>query len=81
MDEEGGGAVVNIDLAPVVAKLDDVAKSLTPDTKKIIRDCAITLFTNTNFELSSNSPVQIAKDCITRAMIMAKELKEQKIID
>lgn len=46
----------------------------------IIRKCAITMFTNTNFDLTDKTPFQIAKECINRAVIIVNELKNQKII-
>lgn len=81
MGEEAGETVINIDLSKVENKLEEISKSLTSDTKKIVRDCAITLFTNINFENINESPIQIAKNCIMRALILAKELKEQNLLD
>ena len=86
MGEEitGGGAAtqvtVNFDIDSLNDKLDDLIKSLTPDNKKIIRDCALTLYTNTNFESSSKSPIIIAKECVDRALILAKELQNRNLL-
>ena len=81
MDEEAGGAIVNIDLSKVELNLNQIVKSLAPDSKKIVRDCAITLYTNTNFEMNEKSPIQIAHECVNRAIIMGRELKLQGLID
>lgn len=79
----GGGAAqvtINFDINSLNNKLDDLIKSLTPDNKKIIRDCALTLYTNTNFESSNKSPIFIAKDCVDRALILAKELQNRNLL-
>ena len=75
------GVVVNIDLSTINQKLEEINKSLSVDTKNLIKNCAVTLFTNTNFDVIDRSPVQVAKDCIARALIMAKELQNQGIIE
>ena len=80
---EAGAAqvTVNFDLDSLNNKLDDVVKSLSKDNKAIIRDCAITLFTNTNFDNNSKNPHQIAGDCVNRALILAQVLKNENLID
>jgi hypothetical protein len=83
----GGGAaagatvVNNIDFTEVNEQLKKIAESLTQSSKAIIRDCAITLYTNTNFSATGASPIQVAKQCIANALILAKELQNQNLLD
>ena len=51
------------------------------ERRNIIKEVALTLFTNTNFEVDKRAPIQIAKDCIAKALLMTKEIKDQKIIN
>ena len=80
MADTGGGGV-NIDTSGIVSSLNKVAEALTPANKTIIRDCAIRLFSNTNFDNNSKSPIQIAKDCVSRALILAKEMQSQGLLE
>jgi hypothetical protein len=83
MGEEGGATnvSVNFDISSLNNKLDEIKQTLSSDTKAIVRDCAITLFTNTNFYNNDESPIAIAKKCIDRALIIAKELQSQNLLD
>ena len=82
MDEEASGqTTVNIDLSIVNDKLSEITNLLSTDNKAIIRDCALTLYTNTNFYNNEDSPIKIAKDCVARALIIAKELQSQGLLD
>lgn len=85
MDEESGGTiapVINnyIDFSTINNYLEGISSALNPTNKTIIRNCAISLFVNTNFEYTKKSSVQIAKECVERALIMAKELKNQNLL-
>jgi len=71
--EGEGNATVNIDLNPLVA-------ALKKDDKQLVRDCAITLYTNTNFDHNEKSNFQIAQESVDRAVIMISELKKRGII-
>jgi hypothetical protein len=71
---------VNFDIDSLNNKLDEIKKTLSNDSKAIIRDCAITLYTNTNFDNNTLSPIVIAKKCVERALIMANELKNQNLL-
>ena len=51
------------------------------ERRNIIRDCAIALFTNTNFDTDKRSTIVIAKECVAKALLMTKEIKDQKIIE
>ena len=83
----GGGAaagatvVNNIDFTEVNEQLKKISESLTQSSKAIIRDCAITLYTYTNFSATGASPIQVAKQCIANALILAKELQNQNLLD
>lgn len=78
MGEENGStsAVVNIDLSGVIEKLD----LLKISKNAIIRNIAITLYTNTNFDTTNKSPIQIADECIAKALIMAKALNDKNLL-
>ena len=85
-EESGGGAAVapvvnnNIDFNEVNTYLEGISTALTPTNKTIIRNCALTLFANTNFDYNKKSPIQIAKECVDRAFIIANELKSRNLL-
>lgn len=87
MDEEinDGSAVApvvnnNIDFSEVNTYLEGISTALTPTNKTIIRNCALTLFANTIFDNNRKSPIQIAKECVDRAFIIANELESRNLL-
>ena len=70
----------NIDFSAVNDHLEEISNALTPSNKTIIRNCALTLYANTNFDNNVKSPVHIAKECIDRALIIANELKDRNLL-
>ena len=57
-----------------------LSTSFNKSDKQLIRDCAITLYTNANFDQTEKSNFQIARECIDRAVIIVSELKKSKVI-
>jgi hypothetical protein len=70
----GGGAVVNIDLTEISQKLDEIAKVLAGDPKKLVKEIAIKLYANSEFDKSGKSAVQLADAAIERAKILVAKL-------
>jgi hypothetical protein len=70
----GGGAVVNIDLTEISQKLDEIAKVLAGDPKKLVKEIAIKLYANSEFDKSGKSAVQLADAAIERAKILVTKL-------
>ena len=83
-EEQNSGAAastsVNIDFKEINEYLKGIGTALTPTNKTIIRNCALTLFTNTNFDSNQKSPIQIAKECVDRALIIANELQKRNLL-
>ena len=86
MGEEGGGAatgvtvVNNIDLSTVESELKNLSKVLSGDEKTMIKNIAITLYCNINFDEAKKSAYQLANDSIGRAIILVDSFKKNKII-
>jgi len=84
MGEEGaavGATVVNnIDFSTVESELKNLNKVLSGDEKTMIKNIAITLYCNINFDESKKSAYQIANDAISRAIILVDSFKKNKII-
>jgi len=83
MGEEAAGlgsVTVNFDINALNSKLDEIIGALSGDEKTLVKQCAMQLYANTNFDMSDKSPIQIARACIDRAIIIVNELKNQKII-
>lgn len=68
--EGEGGAVVNIDMTPV----EEIAKLLKGDPESMLKDIAIRLYANSDFDHSSKSASQIADAAIERAKILLAKL-------
>lgn len=64
----------------VVLDFSKIEISLNVNDKQLVRDCAITLYTNTNFDQNEKSSFQIAQESVDRAVIMISELKKRGII-
>lgn len=56
--------------------------SIDIPNKSLVIDCAMKLYSNYNFEREdrNESPLQIAKKSISRALILVSELQKQKLI-
>ena len=86
MGEEGGGAatgvtvVNNIDLSTVESELKNLSKVLSGDEKTMIKNIAITLYCNINFDEAKKSAYQLANDSIGRAIILVDSFKKNKIM-
>lgn len=70
----GGGAVVNIDLTEISQKLDEIAKVLAGDPKNLVKEIAIKLYANSEFDKSGKSAAQLADAAIERAKILVTKL-------
>jgi len=68
--EGEGGAVVNIDMSPV----EEIAKLLKGDPESMLKDIAIRLYANSDFDHTSKSASQIADACIERAKVLLTKL-------
>ena len=73
-DVGGGGAVVNIDLTEVSQKLDEIVKALAEDHKNLVKEIAIRLYANSEFDRSGKSAAQLADAAIERAKILVTKL-------
>ena len=73
-DVGGGGAVVNIDLTEVSQKLDEIVKALAEDNKNLVKEIAIRLYANSEFDRSGKSAAQLADAAIERAKILVTKL-------
>ena len=84
MGEEGAAAGVtvvnNIDLSTVESELKNLSKVLSGDEKTMIKNIAITLYCNINFDEAKKSAYQLANDSIGRAIILVDSFKKNKII-
>lgn len=71
-----GGAIgaAGTDMTETNAKLEEIAKALTGDEKKLVQDIAIKLYANSDFDRSGKSAQQIASTAIERAMILVSKL-------
>lgn len=79
--ESGSGGATAVNLTELVDELKNIEKGLSKSSKNIIRDIAITLYTNTNFSASVYSPIIIAQQCVQNAMILAKVLQDSNLLD
>ena len=73
-DVGGGGTVVNIDLTEVSQKLDEIVKALAGDHKNLVKEIAIRLYANSEFDRSGKSAAQLADAAIERAKILVTKL-------
>ena len=82
--EEGAATGVtvvnNIDLSTVESELKNLNKVLSGDEKTMIKNIAITLYCNINFDEANKSAYQLAKDSIGRAIILVDSFKKNKIM-
>ena len=81
-EEEGAvaGGTVSIDLSTVESELKNLHKVLSGDEKTMIKNIAITLYCNINFDNAKKSAYQLANDSIGRAIILVDSFKKNKII-
>lgn len=82
--EEGAATGVtvvnNIDLSTVESELKNLSKVLSGDEKTMIKNIAITLYCNINFDEANKSAYQLANDSIGRAIILVDSFKKNKIM-
>lgn len=74
----GGGGT---DMTETNAKLEEIAKALSGDEKTIVKDVAIRLFSNTEFNISGISAQQAANNAVERALVLVSKLKQYKYIE
>ena len=82
--EEGAATGVtvvnNIDLSTVESELKNLSKVLSGDEKTMIKNIAITLYCNINFDEAKKSAYQLANDSIGRAIILVDSFKKNNIM-
>ena len=81
-EEEGAvaGGAVSIDLSTVESELKNLNQVLSGDEKTMIKNIAINLYCNVNFDEANKSAYQIANDAISRAIILVDSFKKNNII-
>jgi hypothetical protein len=72
--EETGSTTVNIDLSGTENALNKIVETLSGDEKTMLKEIAIRLYANSDFEHTSKSAAQLADVAIERAMILASKL-------
>ena len=72
----GGGAAgtAGTDMTETNAKLDEIAKALVGDPKNLVKEIAIKLYANSDFDRSGKSAAQLADAAIERAKILVAKL-------
>lgn len=70
----GAGGVSQIDLTETNQKLDEIVKALAGDPKKLVKEIAIKLYANSEFDKSGKSAAQLADAAIERAKILVAKL-------
>lgn len=70
----GAGGASTIDLTETNQKLDEIAKALAGDPKKLVKEIAIKLYANSEFDKSGKSAAQLADAAIERAKILVAKL-------
>ena len=70
----GAGGATEIDLTETNQKLDEIVKALAGDPKNLVKEIAIRLYANSEFDRSGKSAVQLADAAIERAKILVTKL-------
>lgn len=70
----GAGGASGVDLTETNQKLDEIVKALTGDPANMMKDIAIRLYANSDFDHTSKSAAQLADAAIERAKILASKL-------
>ena len=70
----GAGGANEIDLAETNQKLDEIVKALAGDPKNLVKEIAIRLYANSEFDRSGKSAAQLADAAIERAKILVTKL-------
>ena len=70
----GTGGASEIDLTETNQKLDEIAKALAGDPKNLVKEIAIKLYANSEFDRSGKSAAQLADAAIERAKILVAKL-------
>ncbi len=73
-DAASVGAAAGTDMTETNEKLGEIVEALSVNDKAILRDIAIKLYSNCDFDHTSESADQIAIKCIERARILLKRL-------
>lgn len=73
-EDTGAGTTVNIDLSGTEEALKKIADALSGDEKTLLKDIAIRLYANSEFDKSGKSAQQLANDAVERAMILMSKL-------
>lgn len=70
----GAGGATEIDLTETNQKLDEIVKALAGDPKNLVKEIAIRLYANSEFDRSGKSAAQLADAAIERAKILVTKL-------
>lgn len=70
----GTGGATEIDLTETNQKLDEIVKALAGDPKNLVKEIAIRLYANSEFDRSGKSAAQLADAAIERAKILVTKL-------
>ena len=70
----GAGGSTEIDLTETNQKLDEIVKALAGDPKNLVKEIAIRLYANSEFDRSGKSAAQLADAAIERAKILVTKL-------
>ena len=74
MAETTAGGTSEIDLTEINQKIDEIVKALTGDPKYLVKEIAIRLYVNSEFDRSGKSAAQLADAAIERAKILVTKL-------
>ena len=70
----GAGGANEIDFTETNQKLDEIVKALAGDPKNLVKEIAIRLYANSEFDRSGKSAAQLADAAIERAKILVTKL-------
>jgi len=74
MAETTAGGTSEIDLTEINQKIDEIVKALTGDPKYLVKEIAIRLYVNSEFDKPGKSAAQLADAAIERAKILVTKL-------
>lgn len=85
MGEEATGGLapqvtVNFDIDKLSNKIDELSKILSGDKNTVIKDIAIKLYANTNFESVGKSPYQVAQDAVGKAQTLVSVFESNNLL-
>ena len=70
----GAAGAATVDLTETNQKLDEIVKALAGDPKQLVKEIAIKLYANSEFDKSGKSAAQLADAAIERAKILVTKL-------